>query len=201
MLAAGLITGGAAASPEASRQPVIGEPRTEHGCARIEEDLPELTGWPKVESRVKSNPSDERRVKKLLAGMTLAEKVGQMTQPEIGSITPDSAAADVGLRPGDVITSIDRTPVYAFDQVYDVVGASDGTPLALGLWRAGETLTVEVSPRRTDLPLREGGFENRWLIGIAPGPLFEVETTTPGPFSAIEAATAANTASGARRIT
>ncbi|MER5264148.1 exo 1,3/1,4-beta-D-glucan glucohydrolase [Actinosynnema sp. NPDC002837] len=89
VLTAGLLTGGAAASPEASRRPVIGEPRTEHGCARIEEHLPHLDEWPKVDSRVKSNPSDERRVKKILAGMTLAEKVGQMTQPEIGAITPD----------------------------------------------------------------------------------------------------------------
>ncbi|MEU4441705.1 exo 1,3/1,4-beta-D-glucan glucohydrolase [Actinosynnema sp. NPDC050801] len=91
VLAAGLITAGAAAAaPEtASRQPVIGEPRTEHGCARIEHDLPELAQWPKVDSRVKSNPADERRVRRILAGMTLAEKVGQMTQPEIGAITPD----------------------------------------------------------------------------------------------------------------
>jgi beta-glucosidase len=87
VLAAGLITGGAAAST--SRGPVIGEPRTEHGCARIEENLPELADWPKVESRVKTNPGDERRVKKILGSMTLAEKVGQMTQPEIGAITPD----------------------------------------------------------------------------------------------------------------
>ncbi|MCC8250311.1 glycoside hydrolase family 3 protein [Saccharothrix luteola] len=89
VLAAGLITGAAAASPDASRRPVIGEPRTEHGCARIEDRLPHLADWPKVDSRVKSNPSDERRVKNILAGMTLAEKVGQMTQPEIGAITPD----------------------------------------------------------------------------------------------------------------
>ena len=88
VLAAGLITGGASASPE-SRRPVVGEPRTEHGCARIEKELPELADWPRVDSRVKSKPADERRVRDLLAGMTLAEKVGQMTQPEIGAITPD----------------------------------------------------------------------------------------------------------------
>ncbi|MCE6997952.1 exo 1,3/1,4-beta-D-glucan glucohydrolase [Saccharothrix sp. S26] len=87
VLAAGLITGTAAASPD--RRPVVGEPRTEHGCARIEPNLPELSDWPRVDSRVKSNPADERRIKKILAGMTLAEKVGQMTQPEIGAITPD----------------------------------------------------------------------------------------------------------------
>ena len=34
----------------------------------------------------------ERRVQKLLSGMTLEEKVGQMTQPEITSITPAEVA-------------------------------------------------------------------------------------------------------------
>ncbi|MFI9815385.1 glycoside hydrolase family 3 protein [Saccharothrix variisporea] len=81
-----LVTGSATAAPA---QPVVGEPRTEHGCARIEKTLPTLADWPKVESRVKSSPGDERRIKKILDGMTLAEKVGQMTQPEIGAITPD----------------------------------------------------------------------------------------------------------------
>ncbi|WP_309113599.1 exo 1,3/1,4-beta-D-glucan glucohydrolase [Saccharothrix sp.] len=78
----------ATAEPE-SRQPVVGEPRTEHGCARIEKTLPALPDWPKVTSRVKSSPGDERRIKQIVEGMTLAEKVGQMTQPEIGAITPD----------------------------------------------------------------------------------------------------------------
>ncbi|MBY8853146.1 hypothetical protein K7G98_34895, partial [Saccharothrix sp. MB29] len=48
VLAAGLLGGGAAsASPDSKpRQPVIGEPRTEHGCARIEKTLPTLSDWP-----------------------------------------------------------------------------------------------------------------------------------------------------------
>src|SRR5688572_4410776 len=78
----------ATAAPEHSRQPVIGQPRMEHGCARIEKSLPTLKDWPKVESQFKGDRKDEARVKAILKGMTLAEKVGQMTQPEIGAITP-----------------------------------------------------------------------------------------------------------------
>jgi regulator of sigma E protease len=36
-----------------------------------------------------------------------------------------------------------------------------------------------------DLPLPEGGFETRWLIGITGGMFFEPETVTPGPFAAL----------------
>lgn len=60
-----------------------------NGCAKIEPKLAQLEDWPKVTSRIAADPAIETRVKELLAKMTLAEKVGQMTQPEIGFITAD----------------------------------------------------------------------------------------------------------------
>ncbi|MDT7803067.1 MAG: beta-glucosidase [Actinomycetota bacterium] len=78
-----------AQAPQAA-QPVIGKPALDkNGCAKIENSLPTLADWPKVDSRLKGKAGDEARVAQILAGMTLEEKVGQMTQPEITSITPD----------------------------------------------------------------------------------------------------------------
>ncbi|TWP51041.1 glycoside hydrolase family 3 protein [Lentzea tibetensis] len=89
LLALTVVSGTAAAAPEtAGRQPVIGEPEKDNGCARIEKNLKPLSDWPKVRSQVERNPSDERRIEKILKDMTLAEKIGQMTQPEIAAITP-----------------------------------------------------------------------------------------------------------------
>ncbi|MEU4832501.1 exo 1,3/1,4-beta-D-glucan glucohydrolase [Streptosporangium sp. NPDC023615] len=89
---AGIPSAGAE-SATGGRQPVIGKPALDfRGCARIEKKLPTLNEWPKVKSKIGKNPLQERRIAKILAGMTLAEKVGQMTQPEITSITP----AEVG---------------------------------------------------------------------------------------------------------
>ncbi len=105
--------------------------------------------------------------------------------PIAGAVSPDSAARDAGLRAGDVITAVDGRPVFAFEQVVDAVSGSDGRPLTLAVWRDGETLTLEVAPRRTDLPRGEGGFETRWLLGVTAGPLFEVETVTLGPLAAL----------------
>ncbi|MEV4324290.1 exo 1,3/1,4-beta-D-glucan glucohydrolase [Microbispora rosea] len=73
-------------------RPVVGKPDMDHGCARIEKRLPALPDWPAVTSEIKRNPADEKRVAKIVAGMTLAEKVGQMTQPEISAITPEEVA-------------------------------------------------------------------------------------------------------------
>ena len=49
----------------------------------------QLQDWPRVESAVKRDEALEARIATILKGMTLAEKVGQMTQPEIKSITPE----------------------------------------------------------------------------------------------------------------
>ena len=75
---------------QAAEQPVIGQPaKDKYGCAKIEPSLPTLADWPKVDSRFKGKAGDEARIAQILSGMTLEEKVGQMTQPEITSITPD----------------------------------------------------------------------------------------------------------------
>ena len=53
---------------------------------------PDASRWPAARAR---NPSDrdaaadEALIRRLLAGMTLEQKVGQMTQPNIWSVTPD----------------------------------------------------------------------------------------------------------------
>ncbi|MDQ7803751.1 exo 1,3/1,4-beta-D-glucan glucohydrolase [Amycolatopsis sp. A133] len=88
-----LLGGIAQATPaqaEAPAQPVIGQPaKDKDGCAKIEKSLPTLADWPKVDSRLKGKAGDEQRIAEILKGMTLEEKVGQMTQPEIAAITPD----------------------------------------------------------------------------------------------------------------
>lgn len=47
------------------------------------------TDWPRLNSTVAINPEVEARARRILDSMTLRQKVGQMTQAEIQSITPD----------------------------------------------------------------------------------------------------------------
>lgn len=49
----------------------------------------ELTEWPALRSSITQDPAIEGRVAEILASMTLAQKIGQMTQAEIKSITPE----------------------------------------------------------------------------------------------------------------
>jgi len=71
-------------------------------------------------------------------------------------------------------------PVFAFEQLREIVGGSDGRALTLTVWRDGETLEKTMTPRRMDLPLQEGGFETRWLIGITGGLFFKAASEPPG---------------------
>lgn len=110
--------------------------------------------------------------------------------PIAWGINPDSAARSVDMRVGDVILSVDGAPVFAFDQVVEAVTQGEGRPLTFEVWRAGETLTFVVTPRRTDLPTGDGGFETRWLVGVSGGVFFEPETVTPSLWQAMSDAVA-----------
>lgn len=105
--------------------------------------------------------------------------------PLADAVAGNSAADDAGLAQGDVVLAVNGTPITAFSQLRDMVGASDGKPLALQVWRDGTIFDAELQPRRMDLPLAEGGFETRWLIGVSGGLFFDPETRTPGPFEAV----------------
>ena len=105
--------------------------------------------------------------------------------PVISSLQPRSAAIDAGLQVGDVITAIDGKPTRSFPELQDYVTASDGKPLELTVWRDGETLQFELTPKRMDLPMSDGGFETRWLIGMTGGLAFEPATRMAGPVEAV----------------
>lgn len=103
--------------------------------------------------------------------------------PVAASVAPNSAAGDVDMRAGDVVMSIDGTPIATFEELRATVAAAEGRALLLQLWRpslgADATLDFALTPRRVDLPLAGGGFETRWMIGVTGALAFEPETRTP----------------------
>ena len=120
-------------------------------------------------------------VYKVLRNGSEIEFVGPWLYPPLAiSVTPGSAADKGGVLEGDVVTAIDGEKVFDFDQLREAVGASDGKPVTLSIWRGGETLEVQLQPKRQDIPLSGGGFETRYLIGIGGGLVFEPESEAPG---------------------
>lgn len=105
--------------------------------------------------------------------------------PLVTQLSPQSAAYDIGLQVGDVITAVDGTPIFAFEQLRERVEGGNGKPLLLSVWRDGAALEFTLVPRRVDEPQAEGGFKTSWRIGIAGGLFFEPATEMTGVGSAL----------------
>ena len=72
----------AACSAQAPRQTTTAAAQAPSGDAG-------LSDWPRVTSAIARDPAMETRIREIVAGMTLAQKVGQMTQPDVLEATPD----------------------------------------------------------------------------------------------------------------
>ena len=108
--------------------------------------------------------------------------------PLADAVQPGSPAAGLNMQAGDVVLSVDAAPIATFRELREKVAASDGKPLALQVWRNGETLDLALTPRRMDIPTAAGGFETRWLIGLSGGLFYTPEIRHPGPVEAVGSA-------------
>jgi len=113
-------------------------------------------------------------------GETLDVKAPWLFPPLIRQVTPRSAAMDIQLEAGDVITSVNGEPIYAFEQLKEFVETSDGRVLLLNVWRDGADLEFALAPRRTDEPKADGGFQTHWRIGIVGGMMLDPATEPAG---------------------
>src|SRR5262245_42493385 len=93
------------------------------------------------EATVKSSPIPGEKVKRI------GETIGISPMVTIDAPIAKTPAVEAGLKKGDAIVAIDGKPIRTFEDIYPIVGASAGRPLRLRLYRAGEYLEVEATPR------------------------------------------------------
>lgn len=146
-------------------------------------ETPDFTAFMTAADTLPATPTVEYRVRRGDQVITLTD--AHPLPPMVDSVQPDSAAAEAGMQPGDIVLAVNGTPVATFPELRVIVGASDGASLTLLLSRDGSEVEVTMQPKRVDLPLAEGGFETRWLIGLTGGLYFEPETRRPGVFEGI----------------
>jgi membrane-associated protease RseP (regulator of RpoE activity) len=104
-----------------------------------------------------------------------------------------SAAAQAGLRPGDVITAIDGRPITQWQQLTERIQAAGGDTITLTYRRDGRETTTEVAIPlvervRSDVPpdtpvseITQADLERVGMLGITP----ELPRTTYGPVAAV----------------
>lgn len=108
--------------------------------------------------------------------------------PVIGEVQLRSAAMDAGLQEGDVILKAGGKDVRYFDELPEIVTASKGAPVTLTVWREGKTFEQTLTPRIRTVDDGQGGFTERYLLGLYSGMFFEPATRSVGPWEAVTTA-------------
>ncbi|MGF2948351.1 M50 family metallopeptidase [Microbacterium alcoholitolerans] len=71
-------------------------------------------------------------------------------QEECTADDPPSPAAEAGFEPGDVLVSLDGTPVDTFAQASEIIQASPGETLDVVVDRGGETVSLSLTPEEAE---------------------------------------------------
>ncbi|MFD2367828.1 RIP metalloprotease RseP [Pseudoduganella sp. GCM10020061] len=101
----------------------------------------------------------------------------------IGEVPQGSVAAGAGLRSGDVVLAVDGRPVVDGIEFIDIVRASAGRPLTLDIERAGQRLSLALTPQ-ADPKTGKGRIGAE--LSLAP----EMVSAPSGPFAALAKACA-----------
>ena len=67
---------------------------------------------------------------------------------KVDQVTPGMPAAQAGIRPGDVIRSVDGQPVRRLSDLRDLVNRSGGRPVSVTVDRQGRSITLTATPTR-----------------------------------------------------
>ena len=118
-------------------------------------------------------------------GQTVDVEGPWLLPPLIQQVAPRSAAMDIQLQQGDVITAVDGDPIFAFGQLKEYVERSDGRVLLIDVWRDGTEIEFALVPQRTDEPQPDGGFATHWRIGIVGGMMLEPEKVPAGVWDSL----------------
>ena len=148
-----------------------------------------VESWDDVQQGIANTPEEEVRLE-LSDGSTavlpihpdaLEErlKASQALQPlrpaVVGQVVAGRPAARAGFQPGDTIVSIGDHPVRQWYDVLEVLQASPGKPLEIGLARQDQRLTVRVTPDAETIREPNGTSREVGRIGVAVATSFRSE--------------------------
>jgi regulator of sigma E protease len=84
----------------------------------------------------------------------------------IGSVREGSPAAAAGLIKGDLITVINGTPITTWDEMAEIINASEGQTLSVAVRRQEATLDFSIAPQKVPTQNIFGENIQRYVIGI-----------------------------------
>ena len=98
---------------------------------------------------------------------------------DVGSVSPDSAAANAGIQAGDKVLAVDGVPVQEWSQLSDLIQKAGDRPVEIRLQRGSEVLTFRIIPEMRKTTNLLGEEIQRPLIGIVASGKVNVEEINP----------------------
>ncbi|MEI6560642.1 MAG: RIP metalloprotease RseP [Verrucomicrobiota bacterium] len=92
-----------------------------------------------------------------------AVQIAPALSTKIGTVEPNTPAAEAGLQPGDTITHVNGTPIFTPEVLLETLIDNPDKPVALTIQRGAESLHFSIQPKQ--LPSEQG--KTRPRIGIA----------------------------------
>ncbi len=89
------------------------------------------------------------------------------TLPRVDSVQVESAAAEAGFKPGDVILSIEGSEIESFADIQRIVSVSADLPLTIVIDRDGEELALVATPKRREIRDQFGNVQRIGLLGLS----------------------------------
>jgi len=111
-----------------------------------------------------------------------------LTAPVIGQVNKASPAERAGIRSGDTVVRIDGRSVESFDQLPEIISMSAGQTLTMDLLRAGQPVSVQVTPERLRIKDFLGQETETAVIGVRQSADAPLITRSYNPLQAIGAA-------------
>ena len=120
----------------------------------------------------------------LFAGIGMVVGV-QSSTPQVGAVTPNSAAAEAGFEVGDNILSLDGKPMKSTAAAAQHIRLRSETEIVALIERGGTELTLTVTPRRTEIRDDIGGLSKVGLVGVGLISGKQDVETVDGPIEAL----------------
>lgn len=111
----------------------------------------------------------------------------QVTTARVDGVQAASAAAEAGIKAGDLVLSIDGRKIENFSDMQRIVSASPDVPLKVVVERAGQELTLTATPKLREVKDNFGNTHRMGMLGISRSTTPEdIVTERYGPVTALQ---------------
>jgi len=91
----------------------------------------------------------------------------QTTSARVDTVQPDSAAAAAGIKPGDLVLSINGGAIKTFADMQRIISASAGRTVEIAVDRGGEPVTLKAIPELKEIKDSLGNTHRVGVLGIS----------------------------------